>query len=60
MEGLDGAGDLSVVKDLGGAGAPGVLFRGRLLAAEVSISHNGRFTAFAFDPATLIPADCTG
>ena len=50
------AGDLSVVKDPGGPGAPRVLFRGRLLAAEVSISHDGRFTAFAFDPATLIPA----
>lgn len=54
------AGDLSVVKDPGGPGAPGVLFRGRLLATELSLSHDGRFAAFAFDPATLIPADCTG
>jgi len=54
------AGNLSVVKDPGGPGAPGVLFRGRLLAAEVSLSHDGRFAAFAFDPVTLIPADCTG
>jgi phosphopantetheine--protein transferase-like protein len=54
------AGDLSIVKDPGGHGAPGVLFRGRLLAAEVSLSHDGRFAAFAFDPATLIPADSAG
>jgi phosphopantetheine--protein transferase-like protein len=47
------AGDLSIVKD---PGVPRVLFRGRLLAAEVSLSHDGRFAAFAFDPATLIPA----
>lgn len=53
-------GDLSVVKNPDGRGAPRVLFRGDLLAAEVSLSHDGRFAAFAFDPATLIPADCTG
>lgn len=53
-------GDLSVVKNPDGLGAPRVLFRGDLLAAEVSLSHDGRFAAFAFDPATLIPADCTG
>ncbi|MEK7243504.1 MAG: hypothetical protein AAB112_04955, partial [Thermodesulfobacteriota bacterium] len=53
-------GDLSVVKNPDGLGAPRVLFRGELLAAEVSLSHDGRFAAFAFDPATLIPADCTG
>lgn len=53
-------GDLSVVKNQDGLGAPRVLFRGELLAAEVSLSHDGRFAAFAFDPATLIPADCTG
>jgi phosphopantetheine--protein transferase-like protein len=52
-------GDLSVVKNPDGLGAPRVLFRGDLLAAEVSLSHDGRFVAFAFDPATLIPADCT-
>jgi hypothetical protein len=46
-------GDLSVIKDSGGSGAPGVLFRSRPLAVEVSFSHDGRFTAFAFDPATL-------
>lgn len=54
------AGDLSVVKNQDGLGAPRVLFRGVLLAAEISLSHDGRFAAFAFDPATLIPADCTG
>lgn len=54
-------GDLSVVKNPDGLGAPRVLFRGDLLAAEVSLSHDGRFAAFAFDPATLpVPADCTG
>jgi phosphopantetheine--protein transferase-like protein len=54
------AGDLSIVKDPDGPGVPRVLFRGRFLAAEVSLSHDGRFTAFAFDPATLIPADYIG
>ena len=54
------AGDLSVVKDPDGPGVPRVLFREDLLAAEVSLSHDGRFAAFAFDPATLIPADCAG
>ena len=53
-------GDLSVVKNPDGLGAPRVLFRVDLLAAEVSLSHDGRFAAFAFDPATLISADCTG
>ena len=53
-------GDLSVVKNPDGPGAPRVLFRGEMLAAEVSLSHDGRFAAFAFDPATLIPADFTG
>ncbi|MBN2439510.1 MAG: 4-phosphopantetheinyl transferase family protein [Deltaproteobacteria bacterium] len=46
-------GDLSVVKNPDGPGAPGLLFRGRILAAEFSLSHDGRFAAFAFDPATL-------
>jgi phosphopantetheine--protein transferase-like protein len=53
-------GDLSVVKTPDGPGAPRILFRGDLLAAEVSLSHDGRFAAFAFDPATLISADCPG
>ncbi|MBU4580919.1 MAG: 4'-phosphopantetheinyl transferase superfamily protein [Proteobacteria bacterium] len=52
--------DLSIVKNQDGLGAPRVIFRGDLLAAEVSLSHDGRFAAFAFDPATLIPIDCTG
>jgi phosphopantetheine--protein transferase-like protein len=49
-------GDLSMVKDTGRPGAPSVLFRGHLLTEEVSLSHDGRFAAFAFDPATLVPA----
>ena len=49
--------DLSVVKNQDGLGAPRILFRGDLLAAEISLSHDGRFTAFAFDPATLIIPD---
>jgi phosphopantetheine--protein transferase-like protein len=49
-------GDLSMAKDPDGPGVPRILFRGRFLAAEVSLSHDGRFTAFAFDPAALIPA----
>jgi phosphopantetheine--protein transferase-like protein len=53
-------GDLSVVKNPDGPDVPRVLFRGRFLAAEVSLSHEGRFAAFAFDPVTLIPADCAG
>lgn len=46
-------GDLSVVKNPDGPGAPSILFRGELLTAEISLSHDGRFTAFAFDPANL-------
>jgi phosphopantetheine--protein transferase-like protein len=46
-------GDLSVVKNPDGPGAPGLRFRGSVLAAEFSLSHDGRFAAFAFDPATL-------
>lgn len=47
------AGELSFAKERRGPGAPLVLFRGRPLAAEVSLSHDGRFAAFAFDPVTL-------
>jgi phosphopantetheine--protein transferase-like protein len=54
------AGDFSIVKDAGISDAPHVLFRNRLLAAEVSLSHDGRFAAFAFDPDTLVPAGCAG
>jgi phosphopantetheine--protein transferase-like protein len=53
-------GDLSVVKNPDVPDVPRVLFRGRLLAAEVSLSHDGRFAAFAFDSVTQIPADCAG
>ena len=51
------AADLSVVKDPDDSGVPRVLFRGRVLTAKVSLSHDGRFTAFAFDPAAMIPAE---
>ncbi len=57
--GCDG-GDLSVVKEPGGPGAPRVMFRGCLLEVEVSLSHDGRFAAFAFDPSTPLPAECAG
>lgn len=53
-------GDLSIVKNQDGPGAPRVLFRGELLVAEASLSHDGRFAAFAFDPLTLIPAGFAG
>jgi phosphopantetheinyl transferase (holo-ACP synthase) len=47
-------GDLSVIKNPAGSGAPSVFFRGYPLTKEVSLSHDGRFTAFAFDPLALI------
>jgi len=40
--------DLEIRKERSGPGAPGVFLQGRPLAAEVSLSHDGRFTAFAF------------
>ncbi len=43
-------GDLRVVKDPTGPGAPRVLLCGRLLTVWISLSHDGRFTAFAFVP----------
>jgi hypothetical protein len=46
----------SIVKDHEGPGAPGLSFRGLPLAVEFSLSHDGRFSAFAFDPITLISA----
>ena len=52
-------GDLSVVKNQAGSGAPHILLRGVPLAAEVSLSHDGRFVAFAFDSLTLVPLGCT-
>jgi phosphopantetheine--protein transferase-like protein len=52
-------GDLSVVKNQAGSGAPHILLRGVPLAAEISLSHDGRFVAFAFDSLTLVPLGCT-
>ncbi|MCE5264737.1 MAG: 4'-phosphopantetheinyl transferase superfamily protein [Deltaproteobacteria bacterium] len=49
-----GADELSVINDPGCPAAPGVLFRGRPLTTAVSLSHDGRFAAFAFDPLALI------
>jgi hypothetical protein len=40
--------DLEIRKDSKGPGAPRVFLRDRPLAAEISLSHDGRFTAFAF------------
>ena len=51
-----GAGRLCVVKSPDGPGVPRLLFSGRPLAAEFSLSHDGRFTAFVFDPVTLLSA----
>ncbi len=45
--------DLSIVKEKRGPGAPFIVFRGNQLPAEISLSHDGRFVAFAFDPATF-------
>ena len=45
--------DLSVAKEEEGPGAPFLLFRGSRLPAEISLSHDGRFVAFAFAPSTL-------
>lgn len=39
--------DLVIRKEPLGPGAPSVFLRGRPLAAEISLSHDGRFTAFA-------------
>jgi hypothetical protein len=40
-------GDLEIRKDRRGPAAPRVFLRDRPLAAEISLSHDGRFTAFA-------------
>jgi len=45
--------DLCIVKEPGNFCAPRVLLRGLLLTKEISLSHDGRFAAFVFDPATL-------
>jgi phosphopantetheine--protein transferase-like protein len=39
--------DLEIRKEPLGPGAPSVYLRGQPLAAEISLSHDGRFTAFA-------------
>ncbi len=41
-------GELSVAKEPLGPGAPFVLYRERRLAVDISLSHDGRFAAFAF------------
>jgi phosphopantetheine--protein transferase-like protein len=47
--------DLEIGKAPVGSGAPRVFLRGSPLAAEISLSHDGRFTAFAFDLSPAIP-----
>jgi phosphopantetheine--protein transferase-like protein len=46
-------GELSIRKEPLGPGAPFVLRRGQPLAVEISLSHDGRFAAFAFLPLPL-------
>lgn len=41
------AADLAVLKEPSGSDAPRVFLRGRPLAADISLSHDGRFAAFA-------------
>jgi phosphopantetheinyl transferase (holo-ACP synthase) len=41
--------DLEIRKDPAGPGVPRVFLRGRPLAMEISLSHDGRFTAFAVE-----------
>ena len=45
--------DLSIADEKRGPGAPFILLRGTRLPAEISLTHDGRFVAFAFDPATF-------
>ena len=40
------AADLAVLKEPSGSDAPRVFLRGRPLAADISLSHDGRFAAF--------------
>ena len=42
-------GELSIGKEPLGPGAPFVLRRGQPLAVDISLSHDGRFAAFAFE-----------
>jgi hypothetical protein len=44
---------LSIARNPDGTGAPRLILRGRPLDAPFSLSHDGRFTAFACDPAIL-------
>jgi hypothetical protein len=44
---------LAIASNPDGTGAPRLLFSGRPLDAPFSLSHDGRFTAFACDPAIL-------
>jgi len=46
----------SILRDPDGPGAPGLFFRGSQLSVPFSLSHDGRFTAFAYDPAGLLAA----
>jgi hypothetical protein len=48
------AGDLSVAKEKHRPWPPFILFKGSRLPIDISLSHDGRFVAFAFDPSTLI------
>jgi len=45
--------ELTVRSEKTGPGAPGVFWGERLLTAGISLSHDGRFAAFALDPAAL-------
>jgi hypothetical protein len=45
--------DLSIVNEKHNPRAPFILRRGSRLPAEISLTHDGRFVAFAFDPATF-------
>jgi hypothetical protein len=46
-------GELSIVKEKRRPWPPCIIFRGRRLSVETSLSHDGRFVAFAFDPSAL-------
>ena len=46
-------GDLSVAKEKRRPWAPFISFRGSRLSVDISLSHDGRFVACAFDPAAL-------
>jgi phosphopantetheine--protein transferase-like protein len=48
-----GSSDLSIAGEKRRPRAPFVLLRGTRLPAEISLTHDGRFVAFTFDPATF-------